>query len=391
MRLLRVVSESSPWGPERARLTGDIEYRDPARPAERIWFDVPLECADGLSESGDPWLACLLPLAVTLREPLELCRPVDPGLRDGAEAIMQVWQGWYPGVYEPIAIDADLLAPGIPDPQACTAAMFSAGLDSFHTLLRHEPGGDALHRVQIDDLLTIWGFDVPIAARDVFDRLRARVTRIADHFGKHVVTVATNLRESGWNVTNWGKLSQAPALAAVALSLERRYRRVLIPSSVTYRSRNPWGTHPLVDPLLSTTRTDIRNDGALASRFMKIGTVARSDLAMQHLRVCWIGRSDTNCGRCEKCLRTLTGFELLGLRDRCVTFPAEAWSTDALATLHLRQDLDRTRMERLRELAAAHSRADITRAIDRCIRRYDVRRAAGRVARALRLRAPEPT
>ena len=36
----------------------------------------------------------------------------------------------------------------------------------------------------------------------------------------------------------------------------------------------------------------------------KVVRIARSDLAMQHLRVCNKEREEWNCGRCEKCLRT---------------------------------------------------------------------------------------
>jgi hypothetical protein len=53
---------------------------------------------------------------VTLGEPLELSLPVDPSLHEGASAMMEIWRSWYPGACEPVPIDADLLKPGIPDP-----------------------------------------------------------------------------------------------------------------------------------------------------------------------------------------------------------------------------------------------------------------------------------
>lgn len=390
MKLARVEQRISPIGPARRRLVGEVVFQGQTRP-EEIWFDVPEEFGSALSDSGNPWLACLLPLAVTLQEPLEITLPVDPGLREGAEALMQVWRGWYPGVSEAIQIEVDLLEPGNPDPNARSASFFSGGLDSFYTLLRHERGGDAYHRIPIHDMITIWGFDIPLANATAFDRLAERNATIAATLGKSLVPIATNLRESSWRRTNWGRLSQGAALAAVALALESRFQRVLLPSSVPYRSRRPWGTHPLVDPLLSTSRLAIRNDGAVAPRAVKARAVAVSDLAMQQLRVCWVEGTDVNCGRCEKCLRTLTVFELLGLRDRCTTFPPDAWSIEALASLRLRQDLDRGHMERIRELAVGYRRNEIIKAIDQSIRRYDVRRALVRIARTLRLRPTPPS
>ncbi|MES2306638.1 MAG: hypothetical protein V4558_14100 [Gemmatimonadota bacterium] len=388
MKLTRVELRTSPIGLARRRLVGEVVFRDSPSQREEIWFDVPDSLGDQLSVTGNPWLACLLPLAVTLKEPLELCLPVDPALREGVDALMQVWKGWYPGVAEPVAIETDLLPAGTPDFTARTGTFFSAGLDSFYTLLRHEPGGGAHHRLQIDDLITIWGFDIPLENPAAFDRLSARNSAIAAALGKELVPIATNLRESSWQRTNWGRLGQASALAAVAYAIESRFQRVLLPSSIPYKSNRPWGTHPLVDPLLSTSRIDLRNDGAVARRMAKAASVAASDLAMRELRVCWMGRSDSNCGRCEKCLRTLTVFEILGLRDRCVSFPRDAWSVAALAGLRLRQDLDRGQMERVRELAIDRERPEIVRAINQSIRRYDTRRSLMKLARTLRLRPP---
>lgn len=386
MRLARVMLDRSPLSPGRLRLTGDVEYQAHERPAESIWFDVDEGIAGGLSDSGNPWLACLLPLAVSLGESLELCRPVDPMLREGAEAVMQVWDGWYPGRATPIAIECDLLPPRTPDRLGRTGSFFSGGVDSFHTLLRHQPYGGAFMKYPIDDLLTVWGFDVPLSAPAAFHRLADGIARIAALAGTTSVTLATNLRESGWRSTNWGLMGQGPALAAVALALEGRFSRMMLPSSLSYSTVLRWGTHPLLDPLFSTTATTIHNDGAVELRQEKIEALSRWELAMSHLRVCWADQSDQNCGRCEKCLRTLTGFELIGTRDRCVSFPQDTWSLDALASLRYRNHLDRRHMARMAGQAALLGRHDVATAINRAVRRYDMRVAAVRIGRWLRLR-----
>src|SRR5260221_12069170 len=131
MRLARVELERSPRRSGLTRLAGEIVYDAPGRPREWIWFDVADAVAGDLSETGNPWLALLLPLAVTLREPLSLCRPVDPALREGVEALMEVWRGWYPGVAEPIPVEAEGLPAGTPDLAPRTGSFFSGGVDSF--------------------------------------------------------------------------------------------------------------------------------------------------------------------------------------------------------------------------------------------------------------------
>ncbi len=384
MRLISVERGPSPRDPSWTRLTGRVAP-DGAEPFD-LWFEVPPELAANLSDTGNPWLSALAPFAVTRHEALELPLPVDRKLFEGVAAAMQVWEAWFPEHYHPIDVRADFLEPDAAVAGTRTAAFFSAGVDSFYTALRHQPGGDAVHRVVIDELLTIWGFDIPIDRADAIRRLRERIDAVAASLGMSAVMVATNLRESPWNVSNWARISQGPALAAIAQLLEGRYRLVLAPSSLSYGAGRPWGTHPLVDPLFSTACQEFRDDGALFRRSQKIAAVAGSRLAMQHLRVCWMGRSDTNCGHCEKCLRSLTEFELIGLRDRCVTFPPGSWSVDALASLRLRHDLDRRQIERLRVAALARGRTDIARAIARAIRAYDLRCWAVRTARAVGLR-----
>src|SRR5262245_49535107 len=147
MKLTRVEQTSSPIGAARRRLIGEIVFRGEETRPEQIWFDVPEAFAGHLSSTGNPWLAALLPLAVTRKEPLTISLPVDPGLREGIDALMQVWRGWYPGVTEPVPVEVDLLPASAPDPAARTASFFSGGLDSYYTVLRHEPGGDAHLRI----------------------------------------------------------------------------------------------------------------------------------------------------------------------------------------------------------------------------------------------------
>jgi hypothetical protein len=390
MDLVRVEQQVSPWSPDRVRLVAEVRFDDPARGAEHLWYDVSPDLATSVTASGNPWLAALLPFAVTLREPLRISLPVDPMLREGADALMGVWEGWYEGRYEPVPIEADLLPAAMPPARPRVASFFSGGIDSFHTVLRHLPDGDAALKVPIEELITVWGFDIPLASADVFERVTASVSSVAQVLGKRSVTVATNLRDSAWRATNWGAVGKGPALASIALLLEPRYTTVLIPSSMAYSAGRIWGTHPLTDPLLSTTRLAIRNDGATQRRRLKTRTVVESDVAMQHLRVCWYGGSERNCGRCEKCLRTLTTLELIGRRDRAFTFPPGAWSLEALAAQRLRNDLERRYQSKLAEHAEAGGRPDIARAIRRAVRRYDLRVGAVRLLKRLGLRQDRP-
>src|SRR4029078_454714 len=71
----------------------------------------------------------------------------------------------------------------------------------------------------------------------------------------------------------------------------------------------PWGSHPLLDPLFGTSALRFVHDGLGASRARKARPTRPTELARRHLFVCDNpnpGDPLPNCGRCEKCLRTMT-------------------------------------------------------------------------------------
>ena len=58
------------------------------------------------------------------------------------------------------------------------------------------------------------------------------------------------------------------------------------------------------------------------SRPEKIGVLARSPVALRGLRVCWMQRNAYNCGKCEKCVRTMLGLVVHGVLDQATGFPS---------------------------------------------------------------------
>ena len=113
-----------------------------------------------------------------------------------------------------------------------------------------------------------------------------------------------------------------PAIASVALLLAPMFGRVFVPSSISYDDSRPCSSHPLVDGLWSTDAVEVVHDGFNANRFEKIAFIAQNSTALRWLRVC-NARDDRgyNCGRCEKCLRTMVALEALGVLGRCATLP----------------------------------------------------------------------
>ncbi len=358
----------SPLDGGRVRLTGSVSYDDrPGAEPEEYWFDVPAELAGALSQTGNPWLACLLPLAVTLGEPLRLCLPVDPLMTRNMKELMAVWTAWYPHLHriEVIAPRADDRPPAR---GSLTGSFFSTGVDSFFTILRSmEPG-----EIPTDDLIAIWGFDVPLSDAASFALRKARMVAIAQRLGKTLVDVATNLRLTRLEKAGWGPLWHVCGLASVGLALEGRYRRLLIGSAFDYAHVVPWGSHPLTDPLLSTSRTEVLHDGATHDRFEKLEYISRFEIALHNLHVCFRRRSDENCGACEKCLRTMATLGVLGRLGPETRFPGGRVDPARLARVYIASSNNEVFYRRIRVEALARGKKEIARATSRTLRRSRV-------------------
>lgn len=368
MKLLGTELRRSPLSPDRIRLSGRVRYGSGDPREESLWFEVPEDLEPEVSRTGDPWLVVLLPLAATLGEDLVLSLPVDPVLRSSCRDVARVWQGWYGGLSVP-----DIVAPveerrgRAAEPRS--GALFSGGVDSFFTLLRHEEDGVPGHP-PLTDLLTIWGLDVPLSDRAEGRKLASWSGRVASETVKRGVLMATNARDTRWSQANWAKLSHGALLVGCALTLQSRYRLVLVPSSVPYvRSRRRWGSHPLTDPMLSTGSTRVVHDGACARRTEKTARIARSELAMRYLRVCWAEGATDNCGRCGKCRRTMATLDVVDALQDCATFPDDTLDLAALARTSFATSADRRMLERVIPFAVEHGRLDVADAIETAVRR----------------------
>ncbi len=383
MRVTALGVSPSPDSAGSARLAARVAYDDPASPDESYWIDVPDAYADSFSPNGNPWLACLVPLAMQRREPLHVDAPVDAALLDGMGDLARLWTAWFPPMRPvPITVASVVGPPRTQEATGRLGAFFSGGVDSFFTLLRREGERARNPYGVVDDLMFVHGFDVPLADVAAFDRLRASLQCVADELGKTLIAIRTNIRLTKFRDLEWARLGHGPALAAVALALEPRFRAVALASAREYPySSAGWGSHPVSDPLFSTQRLRVLHDGGTYNRVDKVCAIADSDLAMRHLHVCWRSLSDVNCGACEKCYRTMTTLAIVGALERCTTFPTPTLDLDRVARMYCYNWVTKGFNRSNRALAVSRGRSDIVAALDasyRLTRRRDVLLTAAR-------------
>jgi hypothetical protein len=330
-----------------------------------------------ISESSSPFLAASLVPAMRIGKPLSVEGKVSPKLLASVPTVERVLSGWY-GHLTPIQVNAE---PAPEHKAVGVACFFSGGVDSFYSVLRHLD--------EVTGLVFVHGFD--IQPRDVL--LRACVSeslrKAAARLGKPLIEVETNVRAFSDQFTLWSEEYHGSALASVALLLSPQFGRFYIPASFSPHYSPPWGSHKDLDPLWSTDATDIIHDGWDASRVEKVRLVASSDVAMQSLRVCWENRGGRyNCGRCEKCIRTMVNLRIVGALGRCTTFDnrldlravERVPIPDECARAFVEENLEAARESGQDELARAIARSLGRRQgglVDR-VRKGDLRRRLGR-------------
>ncbi|HTS69439.1 MAG TPA: hypothetical protein VMO17_10685 [Terriglobia bacterium] len=266
-------------------------------------------------------------------------------------------------------IEAEAVESQSPGASGRVGAFFSGGVDSFFTLLRHEGRRADVSSRPVQDLLCIWGFDIPLSNPEAFARLRSTMRSVANGFGKELIDVATNLRETRLNQADWSHHYHGSALASVGFALEKRYQTLFIASSTySYNRFAPWGSHPMIDHLLSTRNTRVVHDGAGHSRLEKTRLIAESNAAVQVLRVCWRDHSDANCGKCSKCYRTMLELELVGALSRCGTFPSTTLDLSQVRNLYVQGREYRVLFNDIRSYAESVGRNDVVNAIDRSLK-----------------------
>jgi hypothetical protein len=213
---------------------------------------------------------------------------------------------------------------------------FSLGVDSCYSLWKNvtqHPADDQ----SLTHLISVLGFDVYLWESERYPPILASAQRVARELNKTVLSVSTNLREVGDRLVDWPLIHHGAGLASVVLAAGPVFSRALIAASGTYAELHVCGTHPLLDPLWSTENVTFLHDGLEADRLQKIRAIARSPLLLDTVRVCIADDAPGayNCGRCEKCLRTMVGLHIAGALDRAGAFPNNL-NLDLLRNLHLK-------------------------------------------------------
>jgi hypothetical protein len=277
-----------------------------------LWYRLPVVHQDCLSPNQDPFAIATVLMAMKRASQLVIHGTVSPSLLKHLEEFQAIWASWLSAKLSPVRMQADTeQEPDVPpDLRRPAIATFSGGVDSCYTAFIHGRGLVGRRQEALQAGLIVHGLDIPLKQTAAFGQAVSRGQHILASLDIPLIPLVTNFRQA--LDIDW-QMGYATALASALILLQGRFRVGLIPSSYSYGTqRFVAGSNPLSDRWLGSDHFEMVHDGAAHNRFQKISAIADWPDAMAHLRVCWEGpQQDYNCGRCEKCIRTMLSFRLM--------------------------------------------------------------------------------
>ena len=275
-------------------------------------YHIFFQCEDEtLTNNLEAWLCFSLRPSMTDMNSIRADGPVSQRMLESIPTIQDIYTTWDPKLNR-LEIRGAQPVVRRPGSEGRVGCFFSGGVDSWYTFLKHQD--------EITDLIFIHGIDIHFWQTSLYERTLATIQSVADEYDKHLVVVKTNLRDFSDSRMTYTSII-GPTLASVGHTLSDHFRKIYIAATHTYAEVMPPGSHPLVDPRFSSEALEFVHDGCEADRIAKTARIAQSEIALKTLRVCWENPDQVyNCGKCEKCLRTMIGLQIVGALEQCTTF-----------------------------------------------------------------------
>jgi hypothetical protein len=353
------------------RVTATVTFEDADQPVQDIFFETETAFAQSIEANPHAFaVGCIVPALYYGEQRLALQEAICPRLKEGLETVMALLRHWTDGQFNPLSIEAPLARTARhPDKVRQAAIFLSGGMDSLAALKLLKDTYAPTHPGHPKDALLVHGFDIGGviergAKYHVFERAKSAMRPVASDAGLSLIPVYTNIRHLCDNRDLWLNQFFGAVLAAAAHAFAPRINLAWLASSYDIPNLHPCGSHPLLDPEYGSYDLRIRHRDVGLSRMQKLKLVAGWDVAFQNVRVCLANVPDRlNCGRCEKCVRTMLELEALGLLDKTDAFAENAvdpsWLDAFSITIRVREPFYETLVGPLRK----RGRSDLAKAI----------------------------
>lgn len=202
----------------------------------------------------------------------------------------------------------------------CMALLFSGGLDSTASSFYH------CDKKQL--LITLWGhWDLPLHDKRLWSTRKQQLIDFGNQFGHENSFIKSNYYSflnrkvldhlspeiSSWRIFTVEGIGWA-GLAAPLLLL-KGYPELRHASTITWDYPYPAAANPFIDDNIRFSGVQLKHDLFDMNRLEKCEYVANfckeKNIDKPFIRVCE-EKSIANCGKCQKCIRTVLEFAILG-------------------------------------------------------------------------------
>ena len=354
-----------------------------------LWYEIPKESdISWKSEDVEPYLIATILLAMQEGRRVVARGTVSAELLSNLTEFCDVWNSCLPGLFKKV----DIVCENIENdenikPINKAIAGFSGGLDATFLVWRHITKQAGYRTQPLSCCAMIYGFDIPLSHDKFFSMCFAKAKETLDTVGLPLVSIRTNIREV---VPVRLEDSGGTLLVSSLQFLKSKFDVALIASCMSYGELViPYATSPLTDHLLSSSRLKVLHDGAGYSRFEKAKCITEWNEGVLNLRVC-LNPEDIsllNCGRCEKCVRTMACSVVNRLPiPKCLNGSLDVLNT-RIKTLKLHSLNHALQWAHLMKQAKQNKIHDPwVKWIPRLLVKYKIRQARKRVKQYLRLK-----
>jgi hypothetical protein len=294
---------------------------------ESLWYEVPDRYANFLHDGYEGFIIALLNLAMQLREPIEVDGPISPQLAFHLPRFQTVNEHWHPRLFDEIEVhSAGYARPEARRPKGVGLA-FSGGIDSAYALMRQLAPSEAIPAYQLSHAVFI-KFDLPHHPKGNYELAKERFSPLLAGLGIDLLSVRTNQRffvpdRKMVGFTRWMNLTHRAGTIGLGLVLSKGLGRFYLSSGRRFTAVSEDRLNLISDQWLSTEWFEMVNHGIRVSRAEKIAALAHWPPASAMIDVCWWNTHGVkNCGRCPKCVRTMTTFDAIGRLEHFTNFPS---------------------------------------------------------------------
>ena len=336
---MKITNLKSIKNEARVGVAATVIWEDCEQPQKDIYIETEAPFAADISCNPHAFLVgCLIPAMHFGERRIVMDEEVCPGLKEGLETVMSLIKEWSAGQLQPLSLEMKTSSSvQYAEKQRQAGLFLSGGIDSLAALRANTLNYPRIHPGAVKDCLFVHGFDIGGVIQrgmkyHVFERAKTAMSLVAENANVNLIPIYTNIRHLCDERELWLEKFFGAVLASVAHAFASRLELVYIASSFDIPNLTPCGSHPMLDPEYSSFDMRIRLRDLSLSRMDKLRIVAGWDVALNNIRVCLANVQDRmNCGKCEKCVRTMLGLLAIGALDKAKAFVEDDVSPDLLS------------------------------------------------------------